>query len=90
MCVCVNQIIESRERSDPASGEISDGAIIVSHLVSQVLLLTAITPIQVVLFSVYISCLCAYVCLWLSNRIWWIWLEPREQVRLEQRVRADL
>lgn len=28
------KILESRERSDPASGENADGAIIVSHLVS--------------------------------------------------------
>lgn len=33
------QILESRERSDPASGENADGAIIVSHLVSLFILL---------------------------------------------------
>lgn len=36
---CLFQILESRERSDPASGENADGAIIVSHLVSLFILL---------------------------------------------------
>lgn len=36
---CFFKILESRERSDPASGENADGAIIVSHLVSLFILL---------------------------------------------------
>lgn len=32
--IYILKILESRERSDPASGENADGAIIVSHLVS--------------------------------------------------------
>lgn len=37
---CYFKILESRERSDPASGENADGAIIVSHLVSLFILLS--------------------------------------------------
>lgn len=37
--ICFFQILESRERSDPASGENADGAIIVSHLVSLFILI---------------------------------------------------
>lgn len=54
---CFVQILESRERSDPASGENADGAIIVSHLVSLLVLLTQLplggrrTPLTLLLHT---------------------------------------
>lgn len=86
------QILESRERSDPASGENADGAIIVSHLVSQLLF-----SILTFFFNLSInSAFCLYLCLCfnidlvnfaLSSRIQSIQLDLREQVKQELKVR---
>lgn len=67
------QILESRERSDPASGENADGAIIVSHLVSQ-LLFSILTFFSIFLLTLLSACI--FVCVLIL--IWAILLCPLE------------
>lgn len=82
------QILESRERSDPASGENRDSAIIVSHLVRWLQSFFLSNFIWSWLIKGHLFHFMPFLSF--SHRTWWILLGPNVRVRLELRVSGGL